>query len=442
MPTLSFKRKIGSVAAAAAMLGVTATSVITTAGPAAADPPQYNGFVGTGSDTTQDVLNALSGFNQNTVYTPVFSDSGNPRSTIVSFDAVPPSGVTDGCITTKVKAPSFARPNGSSSGQRALSRALDGQPFGPNPTTITAQQCGEPAKAISNLVDFGRSSSGPSGGSGTVLTFVPFARDALSYGYYRPAASGAPVTNLTSAELTTIFSNPDPVNSPTVIGGVPIIGCGIQTSSGTFASWNTAVGVNTTQEDAATAACRGLATATSDATTGRLQENYGIGLTDKGNAVPTTGPLAGAQVIVGFSASNYIAQNNGAVTNQIGSAQLGGITDGATALGVPYTGTTTKAPSATFYASTKYGRDVYNVLSQAKLVAAGNLPFKELFVSNPTGATLGAGVAGRGLPANFTAVLCRTGAGSAQETVNKFGFLSISNCGSTTSTAGSRTGTF
>ncbi len=144
-------------------------------------------------------------------------------------------------------------------GQRALSRALDGQPFGPNPTTITAQQCGEPAKAISSLVDFGPFVVGPSGGSGTVLTFVPFARDALSYGYYRPAASGAPVTNLTSAELTTIFSNPDPVNSPTVIGGVPIIGCGIQTSSGTFASWNTAVGVNTTQEDAATAACRGLA---------------------------------------------------------------------------------------------------------------------------------------------------------------------------------------
>ena len=44
MPTPTLKRKIGSVAAAAAMLGVTATSVITTAGPAAADPPQYNAY--------------------------------------------------------------------------------------------------------------------------------------------------------------------------------------------------------------------------------------------------------------------------------------------------------------------------------------------------------------------------------------------------------------
>lgn len=435
MPTLTLKRKIGSVAAAAAMLGVTATSVITTAGPAAADPPQYTAFVGTGSDTTQDVINALSGFNQNSIYNPVFSDTGVPRATIVSFDAVPPSGVTDGCITTKVKAPTFARPNGSSSGARALSRALDGGVFGPNPTATVAQQCAEPAKAISNLVDFGRSSSGPSGGAGTVLTYVPFARDALTFGYYR--AGGSPVTTLTTAELLQIYSNADPVNSPTLIAGVPIIPCGIQTSSGTFGSWNSNLGITAT-ENAATAACRNLVTATSDATTGRLQENYGVGLTDKGNALPLSGPLVGAQVIVGFSASNFIAQSNGRVTNQLGSADLGAID----ALGVPYTGTVTKSPSGTFYASTTYGRDVYNVLSQSKLTGPGNLPFKEIFVSNPTGATLGAGVPGRGLGANFTAVLCRTGVGSAQETVNNFGFLSISNCGSTTSTAGSRSGTF
>ena len=78
-------------------------------------------------------------------------------------------------------------------------------------------------------------------------------------------------------------------------------------------------------------------------------------------------------------------------------------------------------------------------LSQAKLIGAGNLPFKELFVTNPTGTALGAGQAGRGLPANFTAVLCRA---PAQATVNTFGFVSISNCGSTTTTAGSRSGAF
>jgi hypothetical protein len=347
------------------------------------------------------------------------------------MDAVPPAGVTDGCITTKFKGATYARPNGSSSGQRALSRAIDGGVFGPNPTTITAQQCAEPGKSIANQVDFARSSSGPSGGAGTVLTFVPFARDALSYGYYR--AGGAPATNLSTAQLQQVFTNSDPVNNPTVIGGVPVIACGIQTSSGTFASWNTAVGITTAQEDAATAACRGISTPTSDAATGRLQENYGIGLTDKGNAVPTSGPLAGAQVIVGFSASNFIAQNNGVVNNQIGSANLGSLDGNA-----PYTGTTTKAPNGAFYASSTYGRDVYNVLSQSKLTGAGNLPFKELFVT--TGATApGAGQPGRGLPANFTAVLCRA---AAQQTVNTFGFLSVSNCGSTTTTAGSRSGAF
>jgi ABC-type phosphate transport system substrate-binding protein len=435
MPNMTLKAKVGRVAFAGALLGVGATSFVAQGGPAAADPPQYTALVGVGSDTTQDVLNALSGYNQGTVYTPVFSDTGTPRATIVSLDAVPPAGVTDGCVTTKFKGPTYARPNGSGSGQKALSRAIDGGVFGPNPTAITAQQCAEPGKAISNQVDFARSSSGPSGGAGTVLTFIPFARDALTFGYYR--AGGAPVTDLTTAQLQQIYTNADPVNNPTVIGGVPIIPCGIQTSSGTYGTWNTDLGITAAQEDAATAACRGLTTATSDAATGRVQENYGVGLTDKGNAVPATGPLAGAQVIVGFSASNFIAQSNGKVTNQLSSAQLGSIGGQA-----PTTGAAPAlAPNGTFYASTTYGRDVYNVLPQSKLTGAGNLPMKEIFVA--TGATApGAGQPGRGLPANFTPVLCRTGAGSAQATVNQFGFLSISNCGSTTSTAGSRSGAF
>jgi hypothetical protein len=440
MPTLTLKRKIGSIAAAAAMLGVTATSVITTAGPAAADPPQYNGYVGVGSDTTQDVINALSGFNQNSIYNPVFSDSGTQRSTIISFDAVPPAGVSDGCITTRVKSPTFARPNGSSSGQRALSRSLDNTVFGPNPTGIAAQQCAEPGKLISGLVDFARSSSGPSGGAGTVLTFIPFARDALTFAYSRPTG-GAPVTNLTTAELNSIYANQDPANNPTIVNGVPIIACGIQTGAGTYGSWNTFLGLTTATpdptENVSTSACRSLATATSDPANGRIQENYGQGLIDKGLALPTTGPLAGAQVIAGFSASNFIAQSNGVVFNQLAGVNLGSLNGNA-----PFTGTAPNLqPGATHYGSA-YGRDMYNVVSQQRIIAAGSTGLKELFISNPTGTALGAGVPGRGLPANFTAVLCRTGPGSAQETVNRFGFLTPANCGTTTVTAGSRSGAF
>jgi hypothetical protein len=439
MPTMSFKRKLGRIAAAVAVVGVGATSLISQAPTASADPPQYNGLVGVGSDTTQDVINALSGFNQNSTYPAAFSVSGNPRQTIVSFDAVPPAGVSDGCITTKVKAPTFARPNGSSSGQRALSRALDGTNWGPNPTGIAAQQCNEPAKVITGMVDFARSSSGPSGGAGTVLTFVPFARDALTFGYYR--AGGAPVTNLTTSELNSINANQDPANNPTIVNGVPIIACGIQTGAGTYGSWNTFLGLTTATpdatENASTKACRDIVTATSDPANGRIQENYGQGLVDKGNALPATGPLAGAQVIIGFSASNFIAQSNGVVTNQLSTVNLGSINGNA-----PYTGTAPNLLPGSAHYSSAYGRDMYNVVSQARLIAAGSLGLKELFVSNPTGTALGVGQPGRGLPANFTAVLCRTGAGSAQETVNKFGFLSISNCGSTTVTAGSRSGTF
>jgi hypothetical protein len=444
MPTLSLKGKIGSITAAAVLLGVGATSFITTAGPAAADPPQYNGYVGVGSDTTQDVINALSGFNQNTLFNPIFSDSGNPRSTIVSFDAVPPSGVSDGCITTRVKSPTFARPQGSGSGQRALSRSLDNTTWGPNPTATPALQCAEPGKLISGLVDFARSSSGPSGGAGTVLTFIPFATDALTYAYSRPTG-GAAVTDLTTAELNSIYRNNDPANNPTIITrngvGVPVIPCGIQTGAGTYASWNGFLGLTSgtpdSTEDVATSACRALSTSTSDAITGRFEENQGNAITDKAAALPTTGPLAGAQVIAGFSVSNFISQSNGNVTSQLGTVALGSINSIA-----PYTGTGSNlSPNSAFYTSA-YSREVYNVVSQQRMIAAGSTGLKELFISNPTNATLGSGVVGRGLPANYTAVICRTGAGSAQETVNKFGFLTPADCGSTTRTAGSRSGTF
>ena len=332
MITSNLKAKLAKAAACVAVVGVAAGAVLATTGPASADPPAFNGLTGVGSDTTQDVLNALSGFNQGTTYPPVFSDS-NPRQTITSFDALPPSGVADGCVTTKLKAGSFVRPNGSGGGQRALSRALDGGNFGPSTNSLIV--CAEPAKPTTGLVDFARSSSAPASTPGTVLQFIPFARDGLSYAYVRP--SGSPVTTLTRAELTAAYTNTSPVTNPTLVGGVPILPCGIQTSSGTFGSWNTAVAASAAQEDVATQVCRAIDTATDEATTGRIQENAGNQLNDKANLLATFdpdggGPLApgafaNAQVIVGFSASNFIAQTNGVVTSQLpapaGTVDLG-----------------------------------------------------------------------------------------------------------------------
>lgn len=458
MTTTTLKAKLGKAAAVAVALGLAAGAAITSAGPASADPPAFNGLVGVGSDTTQDVLNALSGFNQNTVYAPVFSDTGTPRQTITSFDALPPAGVSDGCITTRLRSGSFVRPNGSGGGQRALSRALDGTNFGPS--TNSAIVCSEPAKPLTGLVDFARSSAAPSSTPGTVLQFIPFGRDALSYAYVRP--SGSPVTSISRAQLTAAFTNADPIANPTVIGGVKILPCGIQTSSGTYTSWNTAVAASQAQETAATVACRSIDSASDEAATGRVQENHGNQLNDKANGLATfdpdgagtaytAGDWADAQVIVGFSASNFIAQTNGVVSSQLpspaGTVTLGGVVNGATDLGVPFEDATAPAsgivPRSSFYADTVFGREVYNVVSHARIRASGSTGLKELFIS--TGASApGVGEPGRGLAANHVAVLCRS---AAQETVNTFGFLSLAagRCGTVsdvTLTAPSRSGSF
>ena len=63
MPKLSLKGKLGRVAAAAAMLGLGATTFIAQIPTSGADPAQLDAGVlkGVGSDTLQDVTNALAG---------------------------------------------------------------------------------------------------------------------------------------------------------------------------------------------------------------------------------------------------------------------------------------------------------------------------------------------------------------------------------------------
>jgi len=459
MTTLTLKAKLARAAAVVTVIGIGAGAVLASTGPASADPPAFNALVGVGSDTTQDIMNALSGNNQNTSYLGLLDDTGNPKQSLVSFDALNPPGATDGCITTKLREASFVRPNGSGGGQRALSRALDGGAFGPS--TNSQIVCGEPAKPLTGLVDFARSSSAPSSQPGTVLQFIPFARDGLSFGYVVPPSGTAAVTLLTRAQLTSAFTNATPVATPTIVNGVAILPCGIQTSSGTFGSWNSAVAANTAQEDAATVTCRTtFDTATDDTGTGRIQENQGNQLRDKATINTAfdpdgAGPLAPGdfQVIIGFSASNFVAQNNGVVASQLpapaGTVSLGSITNGANVLGLPYTGTVGGGPaslsaSATFYADTVFGREVFNVVSFARIRNSGSSGMKELFISNPTASTVGVGQPGRGLLANHVAVICRT---AAQTTVQNFGFLSLaaSRCGTVADnslTAPSRSGTF
>lgn len=381
----SSTRALLSKTAAVLAAGLSIGSLVVVGGTpsAGADPKSATALVGVGSDTTQDVMNALAGFNNGRSYTPIQSSVASGSKQIASWDATPAAT----CITPK-PGPTFDRPNGSTNGRRALSRAIAGTTWG-----ITGSTCGS-AKVVGGIVDFARSSAGPAS-AGTALTYIPLGRDALSFGYY--ANGVTPVTALTSTQLNTFFSTA----GPHVVNGVEIIPCSIQTGSGTYQSWNSTVGVTASQMDSATTTCRTVAGAPGD---GTLQENDGVALRARGDLFP------GKQVIIGYAAANFISQSNGAAASQLGAGVDLGEID---ALGKPYTGAAPNlVPSSSFYSSTKYGRTVYNVFDTAKVTGVGNNDLKTLFVG-------------------ATSAACSA---AAQTTVNAFGFLTPANCGDTSLT--------
>lgn len=390
MLTSATKKRLAFAVAATAVLG----SAVLSDGSAGADPKQYNALVGVGSDTVQDVMNAFSGYTNGINYAPIQSTSASGARQLISFDAVNPTNPTDPCITTKLGAPSFTRPNGSTQGRRALSRALDGTGYG-------TAACAGPVD-VSGLVDFARSSAGPAAGdTGTTLTYIPFGRDAVTFAYYR--AAGSPVTTLSRAQLTSLFTT-----GPQVIGGVRIVPCGIQTGSGTFGFWNTVTTATTTQENTATAECNALLAA------GRAQENNGDDLKARGDALAAQAGKSGDQVIIGFSAGAFIAKSNLVAPGQppagvgVGSIDFGGTT------GVlnPVSGTAPNlVPVDPFYQDAVFGRSVYTVWPTAVVASAfGNTDVKSLVVGN-------------------TSAMC-----SAITTIRKFGFEQNANCGSITVT--------
>lgn len=374
----------------AAILSLTLlTATMATMG-AQADPVSDNAFIGVGSDTIQDVGNAWSGFTNATYYLPVNFGA----ATLKSYDATDPVGVSP-CLATKLGGPTFDRPNGSTSGRRALSRAIDGTGWG-------SAACGG-LKAVSGQIDFARSSAGPSG-AGTDLTYIPVGRDAMSFAYFK-AGAGA-VTTLTRAQLTSLFTG----TGPQIINGVRVLPCGIQLGSGTFAFWQTVTTASAAAEATATAECNALVS--SPSTAGRAQENDGDALVARGLAAEAAVP--GTQVVIGFSAGAFIAKSNGAAPGGMpATALMGSISnDGAgNNLGLPIVGTAPNlTPAAAFYANTVFGRTVYIVVPTAKIDSLfGNTALKGLFKGS-------------------TSAICLA---STQVTTNKFGFLTAVNCGDT-----------
>ncbi|MFG2118808.1 Ig-like domain repeat protein [Streptomyces sp. NPDC048710] len=294
------------------------------ASPAYADPTPAGTFrqlVGVGSDTTQDVLNALAGDTVNgTSYagTAVKSAGG---AGIASYDAIEPgTGSTTSNITTRSGGPSFLRPNGSGKGRLALSESLTGDKY-PDSSGV----------AVKGQVDFARSSSGPST-SGTALTYIPFARDAVGV-----AVKGSALNSLTQDQLHDIYSGAlTQVNGQTMHPKIP------QSGSGTRKFFLSAIG---------------LTDATLSPNIPTVQENQGdAALTEDGALVP-------------FSVGSWIAQNNGvspdftktsaAAGGHLAAVQLPG-DSGATS---PVTTVNGKlAPVNAYYENSTFGRDVYNAV--------------------------------------------------------------------------------
>ncbi|MFE7597093.1 hypothetical protein [Streptomyces sp. NPDC057494] len=273
-----------------AALGVAALGLGVALAPAAqADPnpvTQYRTLAGVGSDTTQDVVNGLGNVVVNAL----------GQKVIASWDAT-------GTATIKTKATGCVinRPNGSSAGIDALRNAVD---------------------TNSGCLDFARSSRGPADTSTTDLTWIPFAKDAVSW--VKRSDSALP-NDLTAAQLKAIYEC-----TTTSLNGVALTPILPQANSGTRQFFLASIGVT------APGACVQQG----------VQENDGTVLDTAGDIAP-------------YSVAQYTAQEKAVVTDRRGAAVLGSVG--------------TVAPrnaDKTLNLSFPFTRDVYNVVPTAKLTNA------------------------------------------------------------------------
>ncbi|WP_300679841.1 hypothetical protein [Nocardioides sp.] len=335
---------ITGVAAAAV-----ASTIAMTAPSALADPPSgtYRTYAAVGSDTIQDVWNALAN-----------TGGALAGDDIASYDAFTTPATTT--IKTKAAGATFTRPTGSGEGVKALSAVWD---------SSYAGHAYKGTALVNGEVDFARSSSRPSG-TGTALTYVAFARDAVSVAY-RPTTGLSAGLDLTTSQLTELYSG---VNDSTndsgtaatvaIVSGVPKIN-GVtvapkipQSGSGTRSFFLGAIGVTTPASY--------VETSTAPST---LAENNGASIPNGGDLIP-------------FSAAQWIAQTKGTTTSTIsgleiakvnGSAPTNGLTGASAAPGPLFGHTDANGRYDTTPATGvgTFNRDTYNVADTANL---GNDP--------------------------------------------------------------------
>lgn len=312
-------------AAICAVVGV-ALAGVAIASPANADPAS-NSYSLVGSDTLQDVSNAL--VNGTAISGASVRTLTSAGDTLGSFDAF-----GSATIQTKPSGVYFGRPNGSGDGVKALSRSIDGAPY-------TAASGLAAATVITGQVDIARSSSGPAGAANAsgALAYVPFGRDALAYAYNGTSAT---LGSITAAQLTQIYSC---VAGANVINGVTVQPLLPQSGSGTRKFFLGAIGVT---DNAALVSC--VTNNGANPTFASVNENDGTALSVPGQIAP-------------FSVASFVAQSNHAAQNRIGTAQLGSPTGVA-----PYTGTgSALVPNTSYYSNSTFGRDTYMVVEFARI---------------------------------------------------------------------------
>ncbi|WP_156401890.1 substrate-binding domain-containing protein [Agromyces sp. Soil535] len=344
------RKSVVRLGALGAIVAVALTTAI--AGPALADPAAgtFKPIVGTGSDTTQDVLNGLAG---------AIPDLG-------SYDAT-------GSATIQVSAggPTFNRPNGSTNGVKALTASVNA----PGNLLWGGQ-------TITGQLDFARSSSGPAA-AGTDLTYIPFAKDAVTFAVLETSdfprniqlgtASDAPTKfTLRNIYKCTVTSFPNAAGDPVTI--VPLIP---QAGSGTRSFWQSQLGLSS----------EGFGPCVTDRS-GAVQEHKGDALQAVGEIVP-------------ISIAQYIAQSNSGVTgvdDRRGFAELGRVNAAKPIV--------MSAGKPAMNGSFPVSRQVYNVVPTASL---GDAQIAATFVGSGSAVCSNAAV------------------------IQSFGFATIgSACGSTT----------
>jgi hypothetical protein len=418
--------RIASVLAASSMM-VTIGNLASTSRPASADPGFVGSYVGVGSDTTQDIFDAYTGADPypgatnavaSNFFTPLNAGTASFSKVISSFDAVPAGQTAPGCITAKIGGAAFDRPNGSTDGINALSHAVDGTPWS------KAGTCAGSAGNVGGQIDFARSSRdkcatpgvGTCPAAGTALTFIPFARDAVSFAFWDHG--GTAINNITVAQLQALYG-PGSTGSITV-GTKTVHACMVQTGSGTGKFFVGAIGGAVTEATAHSAATA--------ASCDNQEENGANQFFTTASTNWPTATLPNDDAIIPFSAGSWISQFNPATaldrsaTGRTNGVDLGSPDTTANPgvfLPKPYTVSgTTESPNAAYYGDTQWGRNLFVVVPTAKISG----------LRRDTGLVA--------LFAGSTAAICQT---AAQNTAHQFGFDSLTaaqgTCGATTDQA-------